>query len=101
SNVGTALHSSPLWQHLSGSVISPRSEVDRAEQTERLLLELGRLKDSYREIITLAFFDQLPVRDIAEQMNVTPRAASMMLLRAVRTLQERMRPVIASGPDDG
>ncbi|MCP3906296.1 MAG: hypothetical protein GY715_21955, partial [Planctomycetes bacterium] len=47
SNVGTALHSSPLWQHLSGSVISPRSEVDRAEQTERLLLELGRLKDSY------------------------------------------------------
>ncbi|MFH0983177.1 MAG: sigma-70 family RNA polymerase sigma factor [Planctomycetota bacterium] len=81
---------SPLWQFLSASGISPSSAADRADQFARLLQEVGRLKPDYRDVVTLAFFDQLPTRDIAERMGVSRPAASMLLIRAVKTLRRNL-----------
>ncbi len=90
----------PLWQFLSGSIASPRSEIDRAEQVTRLMSELGRLKPEYHKVITLAFCDQLPTGEIASQMNLSQRAASMLLLRAVRALRRNMEALSRIGKVD-
>jgi len=80
----------PLWQVLSSGGKSPPSAAVRAEQTSRLMAELGRLKPEHREVITQTFFDQLPVREIAEQMGTSRAAVSMLLIRAVQTLRRNL-----------
>lgn len=90
STVSALSGASPLWQLLSGGGTSPLSAADRSDQFGRLMTELGKLKDDYREVVTLAFFDQLPTREIAERMRMTRPAASMLLLRALRTLRRRL-----------
>jgi RNA polymerase sigma factor (sigma-70 family) len=90
----------PLWQFLSASGMSPRTVVERAEQLNRLMIELGQLKPAYRDVITLAFFDQLPMDDIARRMDISRAAASMLLLRAVRTLRRNMTGSSQTGASD-
>ena len=80
----------PLWQFIPVSGTSPPSAVERAELTRRLMLELGKLKPTYREVITLAIFDELPMRVVAERMRTTRPAASMLLIRAVQALRRSM-----------
>jgi RNA polymerase sigma factor (sigma-70 family) len=80
----------PLWEFLSFSGTSPISAADRADRTARLLSELGKLEDDDREVITLAFFDQLTPGEIGRRIGLTRNAASMLLLRAVRTLRHRV-----------
>ncbi len=84
---GRSCDAGPLWQFLSASGRSPGSDVARGELFERVMTELGRLKDEHREVITLAFFDQMPTRDIAQRMGLSRPAASMLLLRALKTLR--------------
>ncbi len=80
----------PMWQFLSASATSPLSAADRADQFQRTMSELSRLREEYRTVITLAFFDQLTTAQIAEQTGVSRQAAAMTLLRAVRALRERL-----------
>lgn len=90
STVASFSHAGPLWQFLSASGTSLCTTVDRAELTERLISALGRLQEQQREIVTLAFFDQLPVSEIARQRGISRAASSMLLLRAVQTLRRSM-----------
>ncbi len=80
----------PLWQLLSAGGRTPASEAARGELFEHVMLELGNLKPEHREAITLAFFDQMSTREIAERMDMSRPAASMLLLRAVNALRHRM-----------
>lgn len=75
---------------VAASDASPRSLAARAEQTRAIMEEMGRLKPDYRTAIALAFFDQLPIGDIAEHFGISRPAASMLLLRAVRTLRRNL-----------
>jgi len=90
STVATSTVAGPLWQFLPQSGTSPPSAVARAELNQRLMSELGHLKSTYREVITLAFFDQLPMAEIAQRMDTTRPAASMLLIRAIQTLRRSM-----------
>ncbi len=83
----------PLWAFLSASGVSPLTAVDQAERINRVMEEFRRLDESHREILTLAFFDQLSVAQIAARMGLSPAAVSRLLIRAVQTLR---RNVIAS-----
>lgn len=80
----------PLWQALSGTMTSPLSAAEREDLFGRAMGELKLLREEYRTIITLAFFDQLTTRQIAEQIGVSRQAAAMTLLRAIRALRERV-----------
>lgn len=80
----------PIWQFLSATMTSPLSHAHREEQFRRAMAELGRLRTEYRAVITMAFFDQLTTSQIAERMGTSRQAAAMTLLRAVRTLRQRL-----------
>jgi RNA polymerase sigma factor (sigma-70 family) len=90
STVVSSSVAGPLWQFISGGATSPLSAVERAEMAQRLTAELARLKPAYREVIALAFFDQLCMAEVARRMDTTRPAASMLLIRAVDTLRQRM-----------
>ena len=90
STISALSQAGPLWQALSAGCPTPASAVVQADECEKLLAALANLKPEYREIITLAFFDQLPTREIAERLGVSRPAASMQLIRAIKTLRRNL-----------
>lgn len=101
STIDSLSHVGPLWQFLSASGTSLFTAVARAEMAERLIAALGRLQPQYREIITLAFFDQLSVSEIAQQQGCSRPAVSMLLIRAVQVLRQAMTAKRDTGTQDG
>ena len=87
----------PLWRFLSADGPTPLSAARQAEQVSFVLAELGRLKDEYREVITLALFDQLSTMEIGSRLGISRRAASMLLLRAIRTLRQQVITMSQTG----
>ena len=88
SSTQRAAIAGPLRKLLTASGLTPRSALVKVEEIGRVIEELACLKSSYREVITLAFFDQLSVAETAERMNLSPAAASMLLMRAMKKLRE-------------
>jgi RNA polymerase sigma factor (sigma-70 family) len=80
----------PLWAMLSASGASPLTQADQADLVPRVMNVLESLKPEHRQVITLAFFDQLETADIAVQMKISRPAASMLLIRAMKSLRRGM-----------
>ena len=66
----------------------PSTTLRRNERFDRLDAALARLSPEHRQVILLARIDRLPLKDVAHRMGRTPRAASQLLLRALRKLKE-------------
>jgi RNA polymerase sigma-70 factor (ECF subfamily) len=90
STVHSLSEAGPLWQLLSGSLTSPSSAAAKAERVATLMTELSRLKPEHRDVITLAVFDQLRPGEVGERLGISPKAASQLLLRAMRKLRQRL-----------
>ena len=89
---GTAVSSGILLlESIHDQGQSPSSDATRLELFQQLMLELAELKPSYREALTLAFFDQLTTRQIAETLDLTRPNAAMLVLRATDALRKRWR----------
>lgn len=99
STVCTLSDAGPMWQFLSASGTTPPGAAERAENGMALLARLAELKPAYRDVITLAFFDQLSTAEIAERMDVSRPAASMLLIRAVRSLRLKMMTAVQGVPE--
>lgn len=90
STIDAFSQAGPLWQFLSQSGTTPLSAIDRNEQATRMMDALHELRDDQREIIILAFFDQLSTSEIAERRNIERPAASMQLIRAIKALRRKI-----------
>jgi RNA polymerase sigma factor (sigma-70 family) len=90
----------PVWQLLSASGTMPPSAAGRADELAAVLNELAALSPQEREIINLAFFDELTTEQMGSVLGISRGAASMRLLRAVRALRARMqsRPIARANP---
>ena len=93
--------SAHLWQFLAADQSSPSSVVGREELTAMVLVEFGKMKPIYREVITLAMLDQIPIGAVAERLERSAPATSMLLIRAVQALRARLAEASRiDGPDD-
>jgi RNA polymerase sigma factor (sigma-70 family) len=80
----------PLWAILSAGGSSPLTQADHADLVPRVMGALETLKPEHRQVITLAFFDQLETSDIANEMKISRPAASMVLIRAIKALRRSL-----------
>ncbi len=78
------------WQYLSASGTLPGRTIEQNDQLALVLTEISRLRQDDRELIAMAFFDQIPTNEIADHLGLSRRAASMRLMRAVRRLRHRL-----------
>jgi len=68
------------------------SEVIMRKENEILLAdELSKLPEDYQEVIYLRNMQQLPFKEIADQMDRSQGAVQMLWLRAIKQLQEQMQ----------
>ena len=69
---------------LAGQLTSPSLAARRHELTIKMTACLEKLDPSDREIISLRHFEELSNKETAEELGVSPNAASVMYLRALK-----------------
>lgn len=66
---------------------SPSERLVRQESRLRVRAALDQLDSQDREILVLRHLEQMPVKEIAAVLNITPSAVKMRRLRAIQRLQ--------------
>lgn len=72
---------------------SPSEILQQRELADALMMQLSKLKDSYRDVIVLRNLQGLSFDEIAEQMNIKPGTARMTWVRAIAKFKEIATPV--------
>ncbi|MDO5310105.1 MAG: sigma-70 family RNA polymerase sigma factor [Planctomycetia bacterium] len=73
---------------LVGTLTSPSVAARKHELQVKIREALEKLSATDREIISLRHFEQLSNRETAEELNVTPNAASVMYARALKKFRK-------------
>ncbi len=71
--------------------LSPEQQLLRQEQHHLLIETLASLSERDREIIQLKFFGRLTNRDIAEILELNEKTVSVIVLRALQKLKNRLQ----------
>ncbi len=77
-----------LAANLLGTVTSPTLAVRRAELAERLQATLDEMEPIDREVLALRHFEELTNREVAEELGIQQKAASIRYIRALRRLKD-------------
>jgi RNA polymerase sigma-70 factor, ECF subfamily len=85
-STGTGNGGVPDAQH-----VSPLRNMLRHERFQKLERALDGLSPDHREVIILARLERLPLREIAQRMNRTEGAVSMLIVRALQELRKVLK----------
>jgi RNA polymerase sigma-70 factor, ECF subfamily len=77
-----------LAAQLVDSELTPAAHAIRQELQRRFYAALDELRDDDREIVLMRHVEQLGNGEVAEALGLTPAAAGMRYLRALRRLRE-------------
>src|SRR5262245_53320545 len=83
--------SSSLAFHLSGSLTSPSSAVNRAELARQLDTILQGMNEIDREVLALRHFEELTNSETARVLNMSEQATSGRYLRALGRVKEILK----------
>ncbi len=87
--------SASLSMQLLGHLTTPSLAAMRQEVQDQLEELLGTMEPMDREILSLRHFEELTNNEAAEELGITPAAASKRYIRAL----ERLRHVVKSMPE--
>lgn len=80
-----------LTEELAETLASPTSlaeDVARQDEAQALVRKLQQLKEEYRQVLTLKYFSEMSVIEIAETLEKSPNAVRVLLFRAKRALKK-------------
>lgn len=84
---------------LRDTELTPAAAAVRREMEERFLAALAQLEEHDREIVIMRHFEHLGNSEVAQALNLTPPAAGMRYLRAIRRLRELLGSDASSAGD--
>jgi RNA polymerase sigma-70 factor (ECF subfamily) len=77
----------PSFELASAEDCSPSKGLRRSERFDRLEMALNELSPVHREVILLAFIQELPVKEVSRRLGRAPKAVSMLIFRALGRLR--------------
>jgi RNA polymerase sigma-70 factor, ECF subfamily len=69
----------------------PGEALERAELAQQIEWVLSELPPEYEQILRLHYVDEKPVKDLADLLRITPKAAEARLFRARQAFREAFR----------
>lgn len=76
-----------LADRLASPDTGPSDRVFRSELRRRAVEALEELADADRELLAMRYLEQMPMKEIAETLSISPAAARMRHLRALEKLE--------------
>jgi RNA polymerase sigma-70 factor (ECF subfamily) len=80
--------SASLAAQFAGSITSPSAALARAEVADRLEAAIETMNPIDREVLALRHFEELDNQEVAEVLDIEPKAASNRYIRALQRLKE-------------
>ncbi len=80
---------------LVGTLTTPTLAARRAELSEQLTAALDRMDATDREVLALRHFEELTNQEVAEELGIQQKAASIRYIRALR----RLKQILAELPE--
>jgi len=95
---GRATHPSPatsqaMAYQFAGHLTSPSQAAIKAELLDRVEAALQNMSDLDREILALRHFEDLTNREVADLLDIQPKAASIRYVRAIGRLRQVLKGV--------
>ena len=87
---GSGDHQSPAERIADHQLPEPGFELMVAEDKRELIGTLNRLPERERMIVTLHYFEGVPLQDIAKSLGVTESRVSQLHTRALRMMRENI-----------
>ncbi len=78
----------PQLERLISPMIGPEEELDATLVKEKINAVLSRLIPVHREVLTLKYWEQVSVEDIARKLSISFKSAESRLFRARRAFVE-------------
>ncbi|MDF2541038.1 MAG: hypothetical protein K0S47_756 [Herbinix sp.] len=69
---------------------SPEDIFVQKEQRNKLIQLIMQLKPKYRDLLLMYYFDELSIREIANQMRITENDVKVVLHRGKKTLKKKL-----------
>ena len=82
---------------LAASGQMPTRQLDKSEMRDVVLSALNTLSERQRLAVLLSKFEEMSYADIAETMEMTPKAVKSLLSRARENLREVLEPYLERG----
>ncbi len=79
-----------LWDERQGHANDPEEQLVRNDEARTVLDAIAKLRDTDRELIRLAYWDELPHQAIADLLGCSRSAVDVRLHRAVRRLKKAL-----------
>ncbi len=66
-------------------------EIDARDQVGRILVAIKELKEEYQDILVMRFIDEMSVKEISEALEKTPNTIRVLLHRARKALEQKLK----------
>ena len=90
----------PLTEQLVDSELTPAAAALRRELLQRFHAAVEEMNDDDRAILLMRHFEQMTNAQVAQALDLSPPAAGMRYLRALRRLQDRLHTRIGDDAAD-
>ncbi len=79
-----------MYSQLSSDDDLPEVEVEKMETKDRVQYEVSRLPEKYRSVIVLRYFEELPLKEIAEVLDLPLGTVKTRVHRGREALRNQM-----------
>ena len=72
--------------------MSPEENIDKKELTEKLAEALKGLSEKEQQIITLYYYEEMTLKEIAQTLEVSESRISQLHTRALKKMKDKLGP---------
>lgn len=83
-----------LIDFIRSEFLGPEDELMKSRLSERLASEIDKLTDKERKVVSLYYYEELTMKEIAEVLDLTESRVSQIHLVVVQKLQRRLKDII-------
>lgn len=73
--------------------LTPEDEVMKNNLTERMAEEIDKLSEKERQVVTLYYYEELTMKEVAEVLDITESRVSQIHTSAVQKLKRRLKDI--------
>ncbi len=82
-----------LIDFVKSTGLTPEDEVMKSNLTDKMAEEIDKLSDKERQVVTLYYYEELTMKEVAEVLDITESRVSQIHTSAMQKLRRRLKDI--------